>query len=68
MLFEEVTANGTLVDVADNSEGVYSEDQTVPPAEPEVGRQTLYEDTLAKIVILKCPGYVMKMCTVLQKV
>ncbi|XP_035216454.1 Ig-like V-type domain-containing protein FAM187A, partial [Stegodyphus dumicola] len=47
--------NGKVLDTVDNSQGVYSMQQPLPPLPELVRRRTVYEE-LDKSIILTCPG------------
>lgn len=55
-VFEVRDKNGKVIERADNSEGIYSLNQKLPPIEPPVERRLQYEAKGTNIV-LECPGY-----------
>ncbi|XP_050294335.1 uncharacterized protein LOC126734672 isoform X1 [Anthonomus grandis grandis] len=54
-VFEVRDAEGKVIERVNNSEGIYSLRQQLPPLEPPVERRTQYE-VKGKDVILECPG------------
>lgn len=54
-IFEVRDKNGKVIERANNSAGIYSMLQGLPPAEPPVVRQLQYGEMGEKIVI-SCPG------------
>lgn len=46
---------GNIIEKANNSAGIYSLAQGLPPIEPYIERRLQYEETNTD-VILKCPG------------
>jgi hypothetical protein len=57
-MFEVLDEKGEVLETANNSAGIYSILQGVPPVPPPIARTTLYEDTNTYKVTIKCPGYV----------
>lgn len=55
-VFQIVDEKGKVVETANNSEGIYSSLQGIPPIPPSVERTTIYEDTSTYKIIIKCPG------------
>ncbi|CAH0550924.1 unnamed protein product [Brassicogethes aeneus] len=55
VLFEVKDKNGNIIEVANNSAGVYSMFQGDPPIEPEVQRRLQY-GVKGKLVEITCPG------------
>lgn len=55
-VFEVRDKNGRVIERADNSEGIYSLNQKLPPIEPPVERRLQYE-AKGTDVVLECPGY-----------
>jgi hypothetical protein len=57
-IFEVLDEKGNVLEVANNSAGIYSTLQGVPLLPPPIKRTTLYEDTNTYKVTIRCPGYV----------
>jgi hypothetical protein len=47
---------GEVLEIANNSAGIYSTLQGVPPVPPPIERTTLYEDTSTDKITIRCPG------------
>lgn len=54
-MFEVRDKEGRVIERANNSAGIYSMLQGLPPVEPEVERRLQYEDW-GRYVTLSCPG------------
>lgn len=56
-IFEVKDKNGNIIEKVNNSDGIYSVLQGIPPIKPEIAKRLQYE-TNGKDIVLTCPGYV----------
>lgn len=54
-MFEVRDKDGNIIERANNSEGIYSLSQKLPPLEPPTERRSQYEEK-GEDLILECPG------------